>query len=150
VGLLSQKDTEFLRKKFADELRDPVTLTYYTQGESPLDVPGAECRYCRDERELLEELVPLSEKLSLETVDFVQQAPLAHEHGIERIPALELKGHAKGRVRFVGIPSGYEFSSLIEDIIDLSKGTTKLSAATREALAGLDRPIHIQVFVTPT
>lgn len=150
MAILSQKDVEFLRNLFARELRDPVTLTFYTQGESPLTLPANECRYCQEERMLLEELAALTDKLHLEIIDFVAQADQAAEHGINRIPALELRGHSRGVVRFFGIPSGYEFSVLIEDIVDLSRGTTKLAAASREALAALTRPIHIQVFSTPT
>ncbi len=66
------------------------------------------------------------------------------------IPAFILQGHTKGSVRYFGIPAGYEFSTLIEDLIDVSKGTTNLSDKTREALATVDQDIHIQVFVTPT
>jgi glutaredoxin-like protein len=53
-------------------------------------------------------------------------------------------------VRYFGIPAGYEFSTLVEDLIDVSKGTTKLREKTREILATVDQDLHIQVFVTPT
>jgi len=53
-------------------------------------------------------------------------------------------------VRYFGIPAGYELSTLVEDLIDVSKGTTNLSDRTREALATVDQDLHIQVFVTPT
>ena len=55
-----------------------------------------------------------------------------------------------GLVRFFGLPSGYEFTTLIEDLVDLSKGSTRLSDATRQAVAELPAPVHLQVFVTPT
>ena len=55
-----------------------------------------------------------------------------------------------GRVRFFGMPSGYEFASLVEAIVDTSRGRTRLSDATRAALAALRAPLHFQVFVTPT
>src|SRR6266536_3307177 len=62
---------------------------------------------------------------------------------------LLLQGHTKGAVRYFGIPAGYEFSTLVEDLIDVSKGTTGLSEKTREILAKVDQDLHIQVFVTP-
>ncbi|HEY3368119.1 MAG TPA: hypothetical protein VGK74_23920 [Symbiobacteriaceae bacterium] len=150
MAILQQKDADTIRSLFAKELRDPVKLAFFTQGESPLDAPSHECRFCQDERELLTELTALNSHLTLEVTDFVASADVAQARGIDQIPALELTGHAKGRVRYIGIPAGYEFSSLIEDIVDLSKGTTRLAQATREALAKLTRPVHIQVFVTPT
>jgi hypothetical protein len=55
-----------------------------------------------------------------------------------------------GRVRFFGLPSGYEFMTLIEDVVDISRGATRLSDATRRAVADLPAPVHLQVFVTPT
>ena len=60
------------------------------------------------------------------------------------------KAAARARYRFFGIPAGYEFSTLVEDILDLSKGTTALSEKTRTALEEVDQDLHIQVFVTPT
>jgi glutaredoxin-like protein len=53
-------------------------------------------------------------------------------------------------IRFYGIPSGYEFSSIIEDIVDVSRGDSGLQPATREALAAVSEPVHFQVFITPT
>jgi alkyl hydroperoxide reductase subunit AhpF len=79
---------------------------------------------------------------------------------VDKIPAIILNnsddgradaGQSEGsRVRYYGIPAGYEFSSLIEDIIDLSRNQTELSAETKEALQELEEDLHIQVFVTPT
>ncbi len=53
-------------------------------------------------------------------------------------------------VIYFGIPAGHEFSSLLGDIIDASKGTTPLSKVTKEKLKSVTKPIDIKVFVTPT
>jgi thiol-disulfide isomerase/thioredoxin len=52
-------------------------------------------------------------------------------------------------VRFLGQPGGYEFSTLVADIVDVSRGGTSLKQATRDAVRGIDVPVHVQVFVTP-
>jgi alkyl hydroperoxide reductase subunit AhpF len=57
---------------------------------------------------------------------------------------------AAPNVRFLGEPAGYEFSTLVADIVDVSKGRTGLAPATLDAVRAVDRPVHIQVFVTPT
>lgn len=150
MPVISQKDQDLIRGLFEKEVAAPVNFVYFTQQRSPLSVPGHECQYCKETREILEEVSSLSTHLSLEVHDFVAEADLASEMGIPHIPAFELKGKNKGRVRFFGIPAGYEFSSLIEDIVDVSKGETKLSAATKAQLATLTTPVHIQVFITPT
>jgi alkyl hydroperoxide reductase subunit AhpF len=99
---------------------------------------------------LLEEVTALSDKLHLETKDFVRDKQEADSLGVTRIPAFVLQGRARGKVRYFGIPAGYEFSTLVEDLLDLSKGTTNLSEKTRTALKEVDQDLHVQVFVTPT
>jgi thiol-disulfide isomerase/thioredoxin len=150
MGIVSQKDQQTIRNLFGKEIKEPVKLVYYTQGEPALDTPGHECMYCRETREMLEEVSGQNEQVSLEVHDFVGESDLALTEGIGEIPAVEIKGKAKGRVRFFGIPSGYEFSTLIEDIVDVSRGRTRLSEATRAELAKITTPVHIRVFVTPT
>jgi glutaredoxin-like protein len=54
------------------------------------------------------------------------------------------------RIRFYGIPAGYEFMSLLEAIKMVSAGKADLQSETRAFLEQLTVPIHIQVFVTPT
>jgi glutaredoxin-like protein len=149
MSLISPEDQHTLRKLF-EGLESDVTITNFTQRESLLIVPGQECDYCQETRELLEEVTALSEKLHLDTKDFVRDKQVADGLGVTRIPAFVLQGRAKGKVRYFGIPAGYEFSTLIEDILDVSRGTTNLSDTTREALTGVEQDLHIQVFVTPT
>ena len=151
MTLISPKDQQSLQELFTKELQNDVTVTYFTQRESALIVPGQEdCAYCEDTRELLEEVTGLSEKLHLDVKEFARDEQEAQDLGITRVPAFILSGQAKGKVRYFGIPAGYEFSTLIESLVDVSRGTTGLSEKTRTALAGVDQDLHIQVFVTPT
>lgn len=150
MALISDADRATLQTLFAERLKDNVKITYFTQHDSVLVIPVQECDYCKETRELLEELTTISDKLHLEVKDFVRDEAEAQRMGVTRIPAVVLEGHAKGTVRFYGIPAGYEFSTLIEDLFDISAGTTNLSEKTREALKDVDQDLHIQVFVTPT
>ena len=56
----------------------------------------------------------------------------------------------KGKVRYFGMPSGYEFSVLLGSLLDVSKGKSELSEPSIEMLQTLNANLHIQVFVTPT
>jgi glutaredoxin-like protein len=150
MSLISDEDRTYLVDYFAREVKSQVKVVYFTQHASKLAVPSQECLYCKETRELLEEVSALSDQIQLETHDFVAEGELAAQYGVDKIPAAVLTGAAKGKVRFFGIPSGYEFASLIEGIADVSKGTTDLSAATKAQLAKLEKDVHIQVFVTPT
>ena len=150
MAIISPEDRQTLQTLFAKELQDDVNITYFTQRESVLIIPGHECSSCKETRELLEELTQTSDKLHLTVKDFVRDEQEAEDLGITRIPAFILQGHTMGAMRYFGIPAGYEFSTLVEDLIDVSKGTTRLSEKTREILATVDQDLHIQVFVTPT
>jgi glutaredoxin-like protein len=50
----------------------------------------------------------------------------------------------------LGIPAGHEFTSLIRNILMVSSRDSGLSPETRTFLSKLDKPLHMQVFVTPT
>ncbi len=126
MTLISPEDQATLKTLLAQELDQDVTITYFTQHESVLIVPGRECSYYRETCELLEEMIDLSDKLHLTVKDFVRDGQAAQDLLITRIPAFVLEGQSKGRVRFCGIPAGYEFSTLVEDLIDVSKGQTNL------------------------
>jgi glutaredoxin-like protein len=53
-------------------------------------------------------------------------------------------------IRFYGIPAGFEFTSLIHTIRMIGTATSQIDEATVEALAAVEEPVHMQVFVTPT
>ncbi len=150
MGLIPQEDQQFLREHFARTLQNDVTLVFFTQRESKLTVPGQPCQYCKETGELLEEIASLSDHIKLQTYDFVRDEAEAKKYGVDKIPATVVVGPQNYGVKFYGIPSGYEFSTLIEDIVDASRGTSGLSEKGRQELAKITQDTHIQVFVTPT
>jgi glutaredoxin-like protein len=152
MALLREEDVAKLREIFTERLKGDVTLVHYTQVASKLIVPGAAiCPACEDTRQLLEELAETSEHISLEIHDFGAEVDELAKVGITEIPATIVNGATfTGRVRYFGVPSGYEFASLIEDIIDAGAGASDLAPETEAALKGLSKDVHILVFVTPT
>lgn len=150
MPLIQEEDRKFILDYFSKELVDPVKIVYFTQHQSPLVVPSNTCMYCKETGELLEEVSSLSDKIELEVRDFLKDEVLARQYGVEKIPAVVITGRNKGKIRFFGIPSGYEFSSLIEVIKDVSRGGSDLTETTKSAIGKISSPVHIQVFVTPT
>jgi alkyl hydroperoxide reductase subunit AhpF len=150
MPLLRDADRRELETLFARQLEHPVTMRFYTQRESPLVLPAQECQTCRETGELLAEIAALSDKLGVERHDFVAEAEQARQLGVDRIPAILFEGQARGRLRYFGVPAGYEFAVLVGAIIDASRGTTALTPATRQQLAALPGPAHLKVLVTPT
>jgi glutaredoxin-like protein len=151
MGLIADKDRETIRAHFNDSLSGDVEIVMFTEHESPIIIPGKQpCETCAQTKELLEEVASLSDKLKLTVHEISTAKEEADALGIDRVPAFVLKGASRGRVRFFGIPSGYEFSAMIADLVDVSNGSTDLSEETREYLASLTEGVNIKVFTTPT
>jgi glutaredoxin-like protein len=152
--LIGERDKVQLKRTFRKDLKADVTLKLFTQKPSVVTIPGRECPYCAQTQQLMDELSSLSPKLRLETVDFYQEGQTAKDHGISRIPAVALSAAANPvpedfRVKFYGIPMGYELATLVEDIKTISRGVSPLSTAARRRLREINQAVHIQVFVTP-
>ena len=150
MAFLSPENQSDIKKIFED-LSGDVRLLFFTQRDSPLIIPGREdCPTCKDARALLEEVVALSDKLHLEIHEISPDSEIAREHSIDRVPALVMMADGvKGKVRYFGLPSGYEFSVLLGSLVDVSKAEADLSEDTIEVLNALDKDLHFQVFVTP-
>jgi len=142
LSLIPNDKKELLKADFNEKLVDPVKIVMFTQ--------EIECQYCSQTRELVQELPPLNDKITLEVLDFVAEAARAKELGIDKIPALAIIGRKDYGVRIYGIPYGYELQTLIEAIITVSKGVTDLSDNTKSILKEVKSPVHIQVFVSLT
>jgi len=143
LSLISKEDQDEIRKIFTERLREEVNVIIFTQ--------EFECDYCKESRMLLTELAQLSNgKVKVQVYDFVRDNAKAQELKINKIPATVIMGDKPYGIRYFGIPSGYEFSSLIDDIIDVSNRATRLSNSTKEKLKQINKPVNIQVFVTPT
>jgi glutaredoxin-like protein len=138
---LSNQDRDYLREAF-QEMEGSVGLIYFTQ--------QLECQYCEETGEILSELAALSEKITLTVYDLSEDSSEAEKYGVDKIPGLVVANSKDLGIRYFGVPGGYEFSSLIEAIMDVSRGATGLSEATRQALSELERPVLIRVFVTPS
>ncbi len=158
MAFISDADRPLLEQRFREQLPSVVTLQLFTTTRFGLYIPGREeCVTCSDAEALLTEVADLSPQLTLTKHDLHAEAELAAAAGVDKVPALVLRGadgQPDGRVRFFGLPSGYEFATLVDSIIAVSQGTPSLSAAALErlqtALADTDERLHLQVFVTPT
>jgi len=147
--LIQEQQRSQLKRIFRKDLKDDVEMRLFTQRPSPITVPGRECRYCVETQQMVEELVALSPKLRLEVVDIFAQPELAKDEDIVRVPALAFGPKGKAKLRFFGIPGGYQLSVIVEDIKTMSRGVSPLRMDTRKGLREINQPVHIQVFVTP-
>jgi len=147
MGLISPADQQKLRDAFAEMTR-PVRLLFFTQTLG--------CDTCVQTRQILDELPPLSDKISIEEANLVLDVEQAKKYGIERAPSIAIVGQGDGgeerdsRIRFVGAPAGYEFISLVQAVLVVGGAESGLTEANRQRVAAVDKPIVMQVFSTPT
>jgi len=142
MPVLKEREKKLISEKLSRDLEKDVRLVVFTQ--------DFECEYCATNRELMEDIASLSDKIKLEVFDFEKDYDKAQKWGIDKIPATAVFGIREYGIRFFGLPMGYEFPALIDTIIDASRGTTRLQPAIKEKIKSIREPVHIQVFVTPT
>lgn len=150
MDMIPDEDKEFLKNRFRQELENTVTIIAFTKKAEGLDRPGLECEFCKETEQLVEELAELSDKITIESRKYSPDDQLVQDLAIDKIPALIVRSDNMKGVRFFGIPGGFEFTSLVEDIVDVSRNSTGLSEKVKQRIKGIDEDVHIQVFVTPT
>ena len=142
MPLLTEEITGQLKEEFA-RLVHPVRLAVFSQA---LADPESE-----QVKRLVEELATVDARITAESYNLVLDKEKVEALGIQRSPAIAILGADKDYgIRMYGLPSGYEFGTLVEAILDVSSGDSGLSEPTRAALKDLAKPVHVQVFSTPT
>ncbi|MDR7481525.1 MAG: hypothetical protein QN183_11305 [Armatimonadota bacterium] len=150
MPLLNDQDAAFVRKRLREELEHDVRLVFFAPSLGGLAVPGADWEMAEYTRRILQEFAALSERVHLEEHSLAGEPELARQYGVARTPATLIIGAEDYGVRFYGAPAGYEFVTLLELVLDVSKGRAPIAEATRAALQALPGDVHLQVFVTPT
>ena len=143
---LDEKIIKQVEHAFA-EMQEPVQVLYFGSKD--------QCETCGDTQQLLEEVSAVNDKVELKVYDLQENRDIAERFNVTNAPGIVVaaKDNAEVRnlgVQFSGTPSGYEFSTLINDVLAVSWRDSGLSSTTREFLKQLDQPVHLQVFVTPS
>jgi len=139
---LNKEVTSQLKQEF-DKFPNPVEIVYFTQKTS--------CETCNDLEILLKEVAEINDKIKLKTKNFVTDKEEAAKYKIDKVPAFVIKSEEKDfGVKFYGIPAGYEFTSFFEALRMIAYNDAALGKSTLEELKKVDKPVHIQIFVTPT
>jgi len=142
MPILASRDQEAVRKEF-ERIQGPVKLVVFSQELVAGDL-------CRQNEQLVREVAELDDRITVEVLNPAIDRERAEGYGIAEVPAIVVEGARDYGIRFLGIPSGYEFSNLIDSIIVASSGEAQLSEATKASLAGLSGDVTIKVFSTPT
>jgi alkyl hydroperoxide reductase subunit AhpF len=148
MALLSESDQQALREAF-HQLTRRVRLVFFRQTIG--------CETCDQAREIVDELPPLSDKITVEEVNLILDKEKAAQFGVDRAPSIALAyddpvsgALQDSRIRFVGAPSGYTFGALVQAVLLVGGRASGLSASSLKRLASIDQPVTMQVFTTPT
>src|SRR3984957_10936455 len=79
MGLISPSDQQKLRESFAEMTR-PVRLLFFTQTLG--------CDTCLQTRQILDELPPLSDRITIEEVNVILESEKAKVYAVDRAPAV--------------------------------------------------------------
>jgi glutaredoxin-like protein len=141
MAFLNDKEKIAIKKRF-EKLDKTVTLINFTQEFA--------CQFCRETHQVAQEVAELSDKITLDVHDFQHDIDIAQKYNIDKIPAIVVLSDKDVGIRFYGIPSGYEFTSLLDAIEMVSTGITHLSHDVINKVLEINRDVHLQIFVTPT
>jgi len=108
------------------------------------------CDACTPTRQLLEQLAELSPYVTVEAFNLVLEKDRAAQYAIDRVPAIVVCSPGRDRIRFYGAPFGHELMSLLEAIRLTASGESGLSEDSRARMAAMKKPVHLQVFFTPS
>jgi glutaredoxin-like protein len=141
MALLNDEIVNNVKEMLAD-LTHPVKLAVFTDNQH--------CDYCPQIVQLLDEVAATSDMVSVEKYEIHTDTVKAQELKIQKAPAIAIIGKQDYGLRFYGIPSGYEFSTLLHGIQRAADGQSELDDQTKYYLSSLADPVELQVFVTPT
>ena len=128
-------------KKRLSEMQHDVRVILFTQ--------TLNCETCSDTERLLKALAELSDRIKLEILNPQIDRDAAAKYNVTRVPTIVIEGDQDYGIRYLGIPGGYEFASLLEALVTTGKRQSGLSEASKELIATVTTPINLKVFVTP-
>lgn len=136
---LGERERESIRAMFAGLTRDvPVRLVLGPE-DTPVTViaAGRDIDFGAEARSLLEQLAELSSRVVLSVDETTERG---------RWPEITI---GEG-LRYHGLPWGYELATVVGAIVEAARPESSLSADSLTALATLQRPVELDVYVTPT
>jgi alkyl hydroperoxide reductase subunit AhpF len=143
MALLSAQDEQVLTQHLS-VIEKPVTLLLFTQ-----TIGGSESALVA--RQVLEELVHLNDKVTVVEKNFILDLEDRAKYAVDKSPAIVVLSDGQDtRMRFFGAPTGYEFVPLVEAVLLAGTGRVELEEETLQLLASVNKPMHLQVFSTPT
>jgi glutaredoxin-like protein len=140
--ILSAAEKDNISRRLAQGMRDEVTLLFFVDGTTLLS---------EELKEFGNMMASLSQKIrvDVQTADDGKNEKMRQLH-IENWPCMILVKGDFSRIRYYGIPLGYELPPVVDALIELSSSTTPLSPVAKTALSTVRRRANIKLFVLQT
>jgi glutaredoxin-like protein len=139
--MLSEGDKLSLQRKFSTGMKDEVTLVVFA------DDTGISSELV----ETANSLANLGPKIKVEVEKVVDgKNQRMRDMRIENYPVLVVTKGDFNRIRYYGVPSGFEISPISDAIVELSASKAGLSHKARESLATVRRRANIKIFILTT
>jgi len=102
-----------------------------------------------DTLQLCQVLSEAGPRIRLRTHDSKNDKAKCEELGVLFFPALVIQGKNRGRLRFLGTPSGYGLQIFVEALALAASGESDLSPRQRRSLEMVKRPVVLRIFISP-
>ena len=144
MPLLSEPDRQTVRTHLA-AISHRVTVLFFMQTFGAPDTVTLA-------RQVVDEIASLNEHITVEEVNLILDKERAAQFGVDRVPAIALlRDDEDTRIRFLGAPAGYEFTSLVEAVLLAGTGDPGLTPESRTLIEErATAAVDVKVFVTPT
>lgn len=148
--MFSPQEELEIRSRLSEIVHDVKMVLFANPSRRIILLSGATGDEASEETEkLVRAVAELSGKLKLEVHDPQANPELMQQYGVTEVPALILEGDRDYGIRYLGTPGGYEFASLLEDLVAIGKRASGLSDESRALVQTLVEPLDLKVFVTP-
>ncbi len=135
-----------LKELAQKEFKEPVSIKLFSQAIG--------CESCQTAEALLKEVHDVlkeavgEDKVKLDILSPFLNKEETEKYGVDRVPTIVLEGDKDYGIRYIGLPAGLEFTTLVNGIFHVSQRKPQLSDKTLEILQQIDIPLEIWVFVT--
>ncbi len=140
MNVLGEREADAVRSVLASLERDVAVRLELGPTAAPvtlLAAGGREIDTGTETRALVEDVCSLSDRVTLDVVEHDDPGPWPRT---TIGPGLE----------YLGMPLGYELTTLVHGIVEAGRSEPSLSEGSLEQLAALERDVAIDVYVTPT
>jgi glutaredoxin-like protein len=143
MPLFRADEEQAVRELFARLERDVELVLVHGPGPTPRAGAG-DIDFGGEAEKVLEGVAGLGERVTLRVTD-------EPELGVELFPAICVLADGEDtRIRYYGLPWGFEVASIVGAVIEAGRVESSLSAETLALLGSLEQDVELEVFVTPT